>query len=96
MKKTDLMKKLALTENLSEKVARDIVNLVFDGFIAELKNGGRIEIRGFGTFAVRAFDTYVSTNPQNGKKMMMKRRRKPAFKVGKDLREKVDGKYEES
>lgn len=35
-----------------------IVNLVFDGFIDALKNGDRIEIRGFGSFRVREYKDY--------------------------------------
>jgi integration host factor subunit beta len=42
MNKSDLVNVLAEKKNLTEKKAMDIVNLVFDGFTNELKNGGRI------------------------------------------------------
>jgi DNA-binding protein HU-beta len=56
MNKSDLIDALSTKEKLTEKNASEIINLVFDGFTDTLKNGGRIEIRGFGgfgSFAVR-------------------------------------------
>ena len=50
MKKSDLISALAAKKNLTEKQAAKIVDLMFKGFINEFKNGGRIEIRGFGSF----------------------------------------------
>ncbi|MCX5841170.1 MAG: HU family DNA-binding protein [Deltaproteobacteria bacterium] len=49
-------------ETLKEKQTTEIVNLIFDGFANELKNGGRIEIRGFGSFVVREYDSYEGRN----------------------------------
>lgn len=46
MVKSDFIEMLAKKENLTEKAATDVVNLVLDGFVNELKNGGRIEVRG--------------------------------------------------
>ena len=48
MNKSDLISKLAKKHNMTEKQATDIVDLMFDGFANELKNGGRIEIRDLG------------------------------------------------
>ena len=53
MNKIDVITALAGKKNLTEKQAMEIVNLMFKGFTNELKNGGRIEIRGFGSFSVR-------------------------------------------
>ena len=50
MNKADLIEELSKKEDLTEKQAGEIVNLVFDGFTETLKKGGRIEIRGFGSF----------------------------------------------
>ena len=50
MNKSDLIDAISLKENLTDKNASEIVNLIFDGFTGALKNGGRIEIRGFGSF----------------------------------------------
>ena len=53
MTKSDLMNALAKKNNLTDKQATQIIDLVFDGFTKTLKNGGKIEIRGFGSFCVR-------------------------------------------
>ena len=53
MTKSDLIEALAKREELKDKEAFEIVNMVFDGFTNALKDGGRIEIRGFGSFFVR-------------------------------------------
>ena len=50
MNKSDLIDAISLKENLTDKNAYEIVNLIFDGFTGTFKNGGRIEIRGFGSF----------------------------------------------
>ena len=52
MNKSDLVAALADKKNLTEKQATEIVDLVFDGFTDTLKKGGRIEIRGFGSFFI--------------------------------------------
>jgi len=92
MKKSDLINVLAEKYNLKEKQATDIVDLMFDGFANELKNGGRIEIRGFGSFSVREYKAYRGRNPRTGKIVEVKRKRLPFFKVGVELKKKVDGK----
>jgi integration host factor subunit beta len=91
MNKSDLIEALSKKETLKEKQAMDIVNLVFDGFANELKNGGRIEVRGFGSFVVREYGAYKGRNPKTGKRIEVKPKRLPFFKVGKDLKKSVDG-----
>ncbi len=91
MKKSDLMDALAKKHNLTNQQVYNIVNLVFDGFTNELKNGGRIEIRGFGSFIVRDYGAYDGRNPRTGNAVSVKPKRLPFFKVGKELRERVDG-----
>jgi integration host factor subunit beta len=53
MKKSDLIEALAVKQGLKEKEAYIIVDMIFDGFTDTLKENGRIEIRGFGSFSVR-------------------------------------------
>ena len=81
MKKSDLIKELALKHSLTEEQATDIVNLVFNGFKETLKDGGRIEIRGFGSFIVRKYKEYKGRNPKTGKSIKVKPKRLPYFKV---------------
>jgi integration host factor subunit beta len=91
MNKSDLIAALTKKEHLTEKLATDIVNLVFDRFATALHNGGRIEIRGFGSFVVREYGAYKGRNPKTGKVVEVKPKRLPFFKVGRELRKGVDG-----
>jgi integration host factor subunit beta len=92
MNKIDVIKVLAEKKNLTGKQATEIVDLMFKGFINELKNSGRIEIRGFGSFNVRKYKSYKGRNPKNGEHVDVKPKRLPFFKVGKELKKMVDGK----
>jgi integration host factor subunit beta len=90
MNKSGLIEALAKKENLTEKKATDVVNLIFKGFTDELKNGGRIEIRGFGSLIVRNYTAYRGRNPKTGSSIDVSPKRLPFFKVGKELREMVN------
>jgi integration host factor subunit beta len=90
MNKSDLIAALADKENLTDKKATDTINLVLDGFTDTLKNGGRIEIRGFGSFTVREYKSYTGKNPKTGKNVDVRPKKLPFFKVGKELKEKVN------
>ena len=92
MNKSDLVVALVDKKNLTEKQATEIVDLMFKGFANELKNGGRIEIRGFGSFTVRKYKAYKGRNPRNGEHVEVKPKRLPFFKVGRELKKMVDGK----
>jgi len=92
MNKSELIMALADKENIAEKDADKTVNMVFGGFIDTLKKGGRIEIRGFGTFHIREYGAYEGRNPKSGEKTQVNQKKLPFFKVGKELKEKVNGK----
>jgi integration host factor subunit beta len=90
MNKSSLIESLSRKENLAEKKASDIVNLIFKGFTDELKKDGRIEIRGFGSFVVRDYGAYTGRNPKTGRNIQVTPKKLPFFKVGKELKERVD------
>jgi integration host factor subunit beta len=92
MNKSGLIEALSKKEGLTEKKAIDIVNLIFKGFTDELKKGGRIEIRGLGSFVVRDYQAYTGRNPKTGRNIKVAPKKLPFFKVGKELKERVDGK----
>ncbi len=91
MNKSDLIQELAKKNNLTNQVATQIIDLIFDGFTDTLKNDGRIEIRGLGSFTVRNYDAYTGRNPKTGKASDVKPKKLPFFKVGKELKKRVDG-----
>lgn len=91
MNKSDLIE--ALTKKLPNLAARDvevIVNTIFDGMTEALAGGDRIEIRGFGSFEVRVRKPRIGRNPKTGQSVSVGERRVPFFKVGKELKERVD------
>ncbi|HON59324.1 MAG TPA: HU family DNA-binding protein [Smithella sp.] len=92
MNKSDLIEALSTKLNLTEKKAVDVVNLIFKGFTDELKKNGRIEIRGFGSFVVKEYGSYTGRNPKTGEKIKVEPKKLPFFKVGKELKARVDQK----
>jgi integration host factor subunit beta len=92
MTKSDLIAALAAKNNLTEKQATEIINLIFDGFTDAMKKEGRIEIRGFGSFSIREYKSYKGRNPKTGTSVDVQPKKLPFFKVGKELKEKVDRK----
>lgn len=90
MNKSNLIEALARKENIKAKDATDIVDMIFDGFAATIKGGGRVEIRGFGSFSVREYEAYTGRNPKTGEGVSVNPKRLPFFKVGKELKSKVD------
>jgi integration host factor subunit beta len=92
MNKSGLIEALSKKEGLTEKKAIEVVSLIFKGFTDELKKVGRIEIRGLGSFVVRNYQAYTGRNPKTGKNIKVASKKLPFFKVGKELKERVDGK----
>ncbi|MBI4126118.1 MAG: integration host factor subunit beta [Deltaproteobacteria bacterium] len=92
------MNKSQLVEIVSEKTkvtknkAEEVVNLIFDSMTQAMARGDRIEIRGLGSFAVKEYGSYVGRNPRTGQSINVKPKRLPFFKVGKELKDRVDGK----
>jgi integration host factor subunit beta len=90
MNKSELVEALSAQKNLTYKKAEDIVNIIFESMSDELAKGGRIEIRGFGSFVVKDYKAYMGRNPKTGEVIQVHPKRLPFFKVGKELRERVD------
>ncbi len=65
---------LSKKENLTDKHASDIINVIFNGFADTLKKGGRVEIRGVGSFTIRNYGGYTGRNPKTGAKKEIKPR----------------------
>ncbi len=97
MTKSELIETVANKLELPKGKAELIVNCVFDSMEASLKQGERIEIRGFGSFEIRNYKSYEGRNPRTGTKVDVKPKRLPFFKVGKELKERVnEGKPKEA
>jgi len=90
MNKSQLITFLAKKENLTTRSAEDIVNTFFKEMEKSLLNDDRVEIRGLGSFKIKQYDSYDGRNPKTGKKIKVKSKKLPFFKVGKELKERVD------
>lgn len=90
MNKSQLIEALAKKENIHTRKAEEVVNTVFGDMEKALINGERVEIRGFGSFKVKQYDAYKGRNPKTGEVIKVARKRLPFFKVGKELKERVD------
>jgi len=66
------------------------VDTVFNAMVDALKDGQGIEIRGFGSFTIREYKAYDGRNPRTGEIVKVAQKRLPFFKVGKELRERVN------
>lgn len=90
MNKSELVEALASERDLTYKKAEEIVNIIFDTMADTLAEGGRIEIRGFGSFVVKDYKAYMGRNPKTGEVIQVHPKKLPFFKVGKELRERVN------
>lgn len=81
-----------LHARFSRRDAEVMVNAVFDGMAESLARGERIEIRGFGSFVVKERRAREARNPKTGSVVPVGAKRVPFFKVGKELKQRVDGK----
>jgi integration host factor subunit beta len=90
MNKSELVEALANEKSLTYKKSEEIVNIIFDSMAEELADSGRIEIRGFGSFVVKDYKAYMGRNPKTGEVIKVRPKRLPFFKVGKELRERVN------
>jgi integration host factor subunit beta len=93
MTKRDLIEEVVrLYPRYSRRDAEVIVNSVFTSMADSLRGGSRIEIRGFGSFIVKRRQAREGRNPKTGRMVSVPAKRVPFFKVGKELKLRVDGK----
>lgn len=84
--KGQLIEKIAQTEGYSALQAEIAVNTIFDEMSKALQENKRVEVRGFGTFEIREYQSYVGRNPKTGELVNVNEKRAPFFKSGKSLR----------
>ena len=90
MTRSDLIARLAeLHPQLQTKDAEFAVKVILDTLSATLSRGGRVEIRGFGSFGLNYRPPRQGRNPKTGDKVKVPAKYVPHFKAGKELRERV-------
>lgn len=90
MNKSELIERLAEKSKISVLQAEEVVNLIYRKMKEAMVSGGRVEIRGFGSFVVKEYGSYEGRNPKTGEKIPVPPKKLPFFKVGKELKERID------
>ncbi|MCI7739585.1 MAG: HU family DNA-binding protein [Lachnospiraceae bacterium] len=91
MNKTELVAAMAEQTNLSKKDVEAVLKSFADVVSEELKNGGKVQLVGFGTFEVSERAAREGRNPQTGESMTIAASKAPKFKAGKALKDLVNG-----
>ena len=93
MTKSELVQRMStLYPDLHVTDLERVVNAVFDEITGTLTDGGRVELRGFGSFSVRKRAPRKGRNPRTGAAVSVPGKSVPYFKCGKELRERVNKK----
>jgi integration host factor subunit beta len=90
MNKSEFIEALAKEEGLTIKRAEMVINNIFGSIENALVEDERVEIRGMGSFKVKHYKGYLGRNPKTGEGIKVGKKRLPFFKVGKELKERVD------
>jgi integration host factor subunit beta len=91
MIKSELIAALAAENpHLARTDVEAAVAVILERIILALESGGRVELRGFGAFSVRARPARPGRNPKTGEPVPVKAKHVPFFKSGKELRERLN------
>jgi integration host factor subunit beta len=77
---------------MTRKDSEVIVDTLFESVIQALKEGDKLEVRGFGSFRVRQRNARVGRNPKTGEKVEVPAKRVPYFKPSKELKDLINQK----
>jgi len=90
MNKLELIAAMKEEAGISKTEAAKVVQIFFDDMASAMARGKRVEIRGLCSFYVKNYRSYIGRNPKTGEKVLIKPKRLPFFKSGKELRERVN------
>lgn len=89
MNKTELVAKMAEKAELSKKDAEKALKAFEEAVTEELKDGGKVQLVGFGTFETTERKARVGRNPKTNEEIQIPGGRAPKFKAGKALKDEV-------
>ncbi|GIW42842.1 MAG: transcriptional regulator [Candidatus Binatia bacterium] len=90
MTKAELIESVASKVDLPRALAEKVVNVVFDDIVAALRQGEKVNISGFGTFAVAIRKARTGRNPKTGETIEIGSSKSAKFKAGKQLRDSLN------
>ena len=91
MVRSELITILSARADVTQAQAEEVVEFFFAEIVRAMTTEGRVEVRGFGSFSVRKYRSYEGRNPKTGKVISVAQKKLPFFKVGLELRQRVDG-----
>ena len=90
MTKAELIEDVSRAAELSRKDSETIVETLFGSIVSSLRNGDKIEIRGFGSFRTRQRKPRIGRNPKTGARVDVPAKKIPYFKPSKELKDLVN------
>lgn len=90
MTKADLIEEISRVCEFTRKESEVIVEAIFDSVVRALREGDKIEIRGFGSFRTRQRKARIGRNPKTGARVDVPAKRVPYFKPSKELKDLIN------
>lgn len=94
MTRAQLIDALADRQRLSRHTAEEALDLVFEAMRDALLGGGRVELRGFGSFKVQSYGAYLGRNPRTGQPVTVRAKLLPVFKPSRGLMARLNKEHE--
>ncbi|GHT90777.1 integration host factor subunit beta [Alphaproteobacteria bacterium] len=92
MTKSDLIERISeIYPYMNLKNVEKVISIVIGEIVNALKNGRRVELRGFGAFSVRLRGESIGRNPRTGERVDVEAKNVPFFRAGKHLKEMING-----
>ena len=91
MTKSELILKITSKNSyLYHKDVYKIIDTLFNCVTKALKDGDRVELRGFGTFTTKQRNARIGRNPKTGEPVAIPQKKIPFFKMGKSMKERIN------
>lgn len=90
MTKKEIARKIAKQFEITQLLALEVVQMVFDGIIETLMDEGRIELRNFGVFEVRKRRARKARNPRTGESVSVPAKLAVTFKPGREMEQRAN------
>ena len=91
MTKSELIQKITNKNSfLYQKDVYKIIDTLFNSVAKALKDGDRVELRGFGTFTTKLRNARIGRNPKTGEPVAIPQKKMPFFKMGKSMKERIN------
>ena len=90
MHKKELVEAVAKKTGNSQKDVKETLDAILNTVNQTLKKGDKVTLMGFGTFSVQQTQARTGRNPQTGKPIQIKAKKRPKFKAGAELSKAVN------